>query len=443
MLLVRGRYVLTMDSGMRVFRDGCVVVDDGFVVDVGPFDELRGRYRGEVLGGDRKLVMPGLVNCHIHSREHLAVTAFPEGVPEKRWFPDHCISYHVWLDAEGERLAFKLALCDMALNGVTCFADGGLMHLETNLGAVKEIPLRCLVSTWCWDLPQSIPKTADQCMRELENLYTMFHNSFNGLVRASATPISVPTCSDRLLRDVGLWALERSLPVFIHVASTDQDVEETVRQRGVTPAHHLRRLGVLRRGVNLLHSIYLNDADVGVISDAGAGVVACPASAAVKGKGLGPHGKFPELLAKGVRVGVGVDGAPSAHHSDMLRLGALFAGILRDSRTGPGLAKAAEVLRMLTAGGAELLGLGAEVGSLERGKRADLAVFDISAPLMYPTQDIYRSVLFTLTGCRADTVIVDGRPVVEGGELIGVSLEKVGGEVERYLERREVGQSPM
>jgi 5-methylthioadenosine/S-adenosylhomocysteine deaminase len=441
--LVRGRYVLTMDSEMRVIRDGCVAVDDGVVVDVGAFEELRRRYGGEVLGGDRKLVMPGLVNCHIHSREHLAVTAFPEGVPEERWFPDYCVPYHVWLDPEGERLAFKLALCDMALNGVTCFADGGLMYPETTLKVVENIQLRCLVSTWCWDLPQSIPKTAEQCMRELENLYTMFHNTSDGLVRASATPISVPTCSDKLLRDVFLWAMERNLPVFIHVASIWQDVETTVRQRGCTPVRHLSRLGVLHRGVNLLHSIYLSDDDVGVVSDAGVGVVACPASAAVKGKGLGPHGKFPELLERGVRVGLGVDGAPSAHHSDMLRMGALFAGILRDSRTRPGLAASAKVLRMLTAGGAELLGLGTEVGSIERGKRADLTVFDINTPLFFPTQDIYRSTLFTLTGCRADTVIVNGRPVVVDGRLLGVSLEEVWEEVERYLERRGVGQSPM
>jgi cytosine/adenosine deaminase-related metal-dependent hydrolase len=182
---------------------------------------------------------------------------------------------------------------------------------------------------------------------------------------------------------------------------------------------------------------------VGVVSDAGVGVVACPASAAVKGKGLGPHGKFPELLERGVRIGLGVDGAPSAHHSDMLRMGALFAGILRDSRTRPGLAASAKVLRMLTAGGAELLGLGTEVGSIERGKRADLTVFDINTPLFFPTQDIYRSTLFTLTGCRADTVIVNGRPVVVDGRLLGVSLEEVWEEVERYLERRGVGQSPM
>jgi 5-methylthioadenosine/S-adenosylhomocysteine deaminase len=138
-----------MDSEMRVIRDGCVAVDDGVIVDVGAFEELRRRYGGEVLGGDRKLVMPGLVNCHIHSREHIAVTAFPEGVPEERWFPDYCVPYHVWLDPEGERLAFKLALCDMALNGVTCFADGGLMYPETTLKVVENIQLRCLVSTWC------------------------------------------------------------------------------------------------------------------------------------------------------------------------------------------------------------------------------------------------------------------------------------------------------
>ena len=117
---------MTMDSEMHVIRDGCVAVEDGVVVDVGGFEELRRRYGGEVLGGDRKLVMPGLVNCHIHSREHLAVTAFPEGVPEESCF---------------QTTAFP--------------------------------------TTYGWT-PKSIPKTAEQCMRELENLYTMFHNTSDG-----------------------------------------------------------------------------------------------------------------------------------------------------------------------------------------------------------------------------------------------------------------------
>ncbi|MEM2066157.1 MAG: amidohydrolase family protein [Candidatus Caldarchaeum sp.] len=426
MFLVRGRFVVTVDEVNRVFRDGAVVVEGDRIVDVGFFEDMKKNYRCDIVVGDEwKIVLPGLINCHYHSREQLSQTMFPDGLGEATWFNNYCLPYHAVLTPEEEKSAFRLALYAMALNGVTTFADGGLLHPSTTLETLDEIPLRCLASTWCWDRADIIPKTAEEAFEELVHLYSKFKGGFRGRLDVCATPISVTTCSEKLLRQVVEWARERGIKTFIHVSSFREEVEKTLSTWGVTPVQYLFERGLLNQDVNILHSIHLNMDDVERIVASGAGVVSCPYSSLKKGKGISVRGVFPEMLQRGVRVGLGGDGAPSAQHVDMLRTLSLFTGLCRDMRINASLPLAKDAIRFVTSTAADLLGLGHRVGSLEKGKKADIVLIDMRFPDFIPVLDVHQSLVFSATGAAVDTVIVDGRVVVEGRRVIGVDAERL------------------
>ncbi|MDW8063220.1 MAG: amidohydrolase family protein [Candidatus Caldarchaeum sp.] len=436
MFLVRGRYVITMDDRLKVFKRGCVVVDGNVIVDVGPFDDLRTIYRcDEVIGDDWHVVLPGFVNCHYHSREQLAVSLFPDGLGEKEWFWNYVLPYHEALSPEDEKLAFELALVAMARNGVTTFSDGGLIFPDTTLTALEKIPLRCYASTWCWDIPQKIAKSTEQAFREIVDLYMKYHGKNNGLLNVCATPISVLTCSEKLLTEVFSWAREKGLKTSIHVASFVEEVEKCLETFGTSPADYLRRIGVLDQSVNLLHAVHLSDQDVEAVARSGAGVVCCPTSSTKKGKGLAVKGKVPELLEKGVKVGLGGDGAPSSQHVDMLRMASLFAGLFRDSRMDAKAVKAVDALKALTIGGAEVLGASAVTGSIVKGKKADLVLLDLRDPSFIPLTDVVQALVFSATGSAVDTVIVDGKILVEGGIVKNVDYREIASNAEKAVER--------
>ncbi|BAJ51196.1 amidohydrolase [Candidatus Caldarchaeum subterraneum] len=436
MFIVRGRFVVTVDEVNRVFRDGGVVVEGDRIVDVGFFEDLKKRYRCDMVVGDEwKIVLPGLVNCHYHSREQLSQTMFPDGLGETTWFNNFCLPYHAALTPEEEKTAFRLALYAMALNGVTTFADGGLLYPSTTLETLDEIPLRCLASTWCWDRADIIPKTAEEAFEELTHLHREFRGGFGGRLDVCATPISVTTCSQKLLRQVVEWARENNVKTFIHVSSFREEVEKALSTFGVTPVQYLFERGLLSRDVNILHSIHLSMDDVARIVSSGAGVVSCPYSSLKKGKGISVRGVFPEMLAEGVRVGLGGDGAPSAQHVDMLRTLSLFTGLCRDIRMNASLPLAKDAIRFVTSTAADLLGLGHRVGSLEKGKKADIVLLDMRFPDFIPVLDMLQSVVFSATGAAVDTVIVDGRVVVEGRRVIGVDAERLFRESEAAAEK--------
>lgn len=436
MILIRGRYIVTMDERFRVFKRGCVVVDGNVIVDVGPFDELRKIYRcDEVIGDDWHVVVPGFVNCHYHSREQLALTLFPDGLDEKEWFWNYVLPYHEALSPEDEKLAFELALYSMARNGVTTFSDGGLLYPSTTLTALENIPLRCLASTWCWDIPEKIQKTTEKAFEEIVRLHREFAGKYDGLLDVCATPISVLTCSRELLKEVVVWARQNNVKIFIHASSFSEEVLRSVQRFGDTPVGYLHGIGFLDRNVNLLHAVHLTERDVELVAGSDAGVVCCPYSSMVKGKGLAVNGKFPELLQRGVRVGLGSDGAPSSHHIDMLRNASVFTGLFRDARMDAKAVKAVDSLKAITTVGAELLGLAEKTGSITKGKRADLVLLNMRNPSFIPMTDVYRSIVFSATGLAVDTVMVNGKIIVEDGVVMNLDFEELFKKAEKAVER--------
>jgi len=420
---VTGEYVLTMDPRMPLVRNGGVVLEDGEVVSVGRAEEVIEAHRPElVVGGRWRLVMPGLIDAHVHTRERLAALLFPDTVTSEEWMRRYAMPYHASLDEEGERVSVELQLATMALQGVSLYVEAGYVHLRSHLEALGRIGLRAVLCPWLWDLSE-FHRTAVDDVRRVADELERAAGELGGRVYCGLAPISAATCSQELIREAKGVADERGWKLYIHAASTNSEVEHVRSRTGLTPIGYLDSLGVLDEDTVLVHAVYLDSDDVGRVFRSRAGVVACPLSGALKGKGLSRSSRFPDLLRAGARICVGTNGAPSSRSFSPLKAASFLAMLLKDVTSDPSLLGAHDVISLATTRASEVIGVGG-VGRIAVGGPADIAVFDLRSSLsLLPLGDPLQALAYGDVGSTVEHLIVNGRFVVRERVLLGVDLE--------------------
>ncbi len=419
----RGDYVLTMDPGLPVVRNGGVVVEDGEVVSIGRAEEVIGAHRPElVFGGRWRFVLPGLIDAHVHARERLAAFLFPDTVTTDEWMKRYAMPYHASLDEEAERVAVELQLATMALHGVSLYVEAGHVHLRSHVEALRRIGLRAVLCPWLWDLPE-FHRTAVDDVRRVADELERAAGELGDRISCGLAPISAATCSPELIREAKEVADERGWKVYLHAASAGSEVEGVRSRTGMTPIGYLDSLGVLDENTVLVHAVHVNSDDVGRILRSDAGVVACPVSGAVKGKGLTRSSRFQDLLRAGARLCVGTDGAPSSRAFSPLRAASFLAMLVKDVTSDPSLLSAYDVISLATTRASGVIGVKG-VGRIAVGGPADLAVIDMrSSPGLLPLGDPLQALAYGDVGSPVEYLIVDGRFVVRDRVLVGVDLE--------------------
>ncbi len=373
------------------------------------------------------ILMPGLVNAHCHL-ELTAMRGFLDGLSFRQWILRLTFARRGALTPAMLLDASRLGVDEGVRGGVTTFADTG--DSGTGFDAMLERGVRgiCYREVFGPDPAQCVEAMAELCGK-VEDMRCRE----TALVRAGVSPHAPFTVSDALFRATARLAGELSLPIAVHVAESALESELVVdgrgeladglRARGIavsprgrSPIALLESLGVLRADPLLIHCVRVDDADVEAIRAHDCAVAHCPASNARLAHGIAPLAAF---LAAGIRTGLGSDSVASNDRMDLLdeaRVAALFANA-REQRAGALTATAA--LELATLGGARALRLEREIGSLEEGKRADLAAFPLDAHRRGPLHDPAAAAVFALAGTPASFVAVDGRPLVRDGVLLG------------------------
>jgi 5-methylthioadenosine/S-adenosylhomocysteine deaminase len=214
----------------------------------------------------------------------------------------------------------------------------------------------------------------------------------------------------------------------------------------ILPLAVLEAWGVLGPRCKLAHMVHVNEDDIALLARRDVKIAHCPSAALKHVKGLHSHGRFPEMLDAGVTVSLGGDSANGSNHFDMLRLMSLAALAAKDARLDPGVLPPERVLEMATLHGARALGLEAEIGSLEAGKRADLVLFDVDRPEWRPLLDPVANLVHSASSASVHTVMIDGRVVLDAGQVTTVDEAEVLERAERlarpYLDRAGVAARP-
>jgi 5-methylthioadenosine/S-adenosylhomocysteine deaminase len=448
--LYRGGFLLTLDPADTVFERGDLLVEDRCIAAVGPEGSVDATRVDRVVPSEHLLFFPGMVNAHTHSNATWVKGRYP-GRPLELWRQYPRGSNRV-LDDESRYLAAMLAHLEQLRTGTTTTVDHFLIDPQAEyfgapslVRAIRDSGIRGVLACNISDMPyeETIPigdnLSADMRAEVARVTATEAHSTTHGTAAAQTIleaaeafvralhdptarvlcqlgPSAPQRCTDRLLTGVRALADRLGVGIHIHVLESKTQGLITQQRYGGTAIAHLERIGFLGPFVTLAHCVWVPDQDFERLARTGATVAHNPASNLQLGSGVAP---IRGMLAAGVNVALGTDSAASNDTLSMFEASRL-AAILHnhhtaDFRTWP---TPGQVLQMATVRGARALGPGATVGALEVGRAADFVGLDRRRYPWVPFNDPQRQLVYCETGVSVDTVVIDGRMVLEGGKIL-------------------------
>ena len=409
------RYIVTMDPERRIIADGSVAITDGRIARVGKAAELAGVAAERVIDAGGMVMTPGFVNGHMHiSYAHAVRGLFPDDLG-----PDYLpnvFRLQAAMTAEDEFSTSLLAITELLKYGTTTFVDpGSTTHLDVCLEAYRQAGCRIVVGRSVQDRanPLNLPVYGtDEAIGITQDAIAGYDGALAGMVSAWAMPFSPEHCSPELLAACYEIAAARGTRATLHFNNGARWIEECRRARGVTPTEYLEQCGALGPAMTLSHCLGIGDDEARLIAERGAGVVMCPTAAVKGGAGMTRHGRLPELLAAGARVGLGTDAGNNSNLLETLRSVYLAATLYKDGRQDVRMVPAEMALELGTIRGAAALGMDDIIGSVEPGKAADVALFDTRRAEWGALHNPVNSLVYNADGRSVHTVVVNGRVVV-------------------------------
>jgi 5-methylthioadenosine/S-adenosylhomocysteine deaminase len=430
-LLIEGGSVMTMDASRRIIRDGAIAVDGDRIVAVDKRETLRGRYRGKrVIDGSRHVITPGLVNSHIHFYHQMHRGMAPDNFDGNEWSNFVHAKVAPILTVEDEVWASYIVLLELLKTGSTTYLAAGSYNPGPVLEAIPRVGLRGFEGRRTFDHVHlghaAMAEPTEKCVQENAAVMEKYAAGFaNNLVRPCVNIVGLGRCTDTLIVKSKELADKYGAILNMHQCAFPEEVESIKKRTGRTPIKHLEHLGALGPNVVLVHMLHVTDEEIEILARTGTHVVHNPGTALKIVYGLTKAGKFPEMLKAGVNVALGTDAGDCANFMDIVRAIYLAALLFKDIRFDPKVMGAEVALEMSTIRGARALGLEKEIGSLEPGKKADVVLFDADAPQWQPLYCEPYNLVYSASGDSADTVIVDGKIVMEHREVKTIDEREV------------------
>lgn len=378
----------------------------------------------EVIDAHRMAVIPGLVNCHTHA----AMTFFRgygDDLDLMDWLNNMIWPVEAHMDEEDVYIGSKLACLEMIKSGTTAFLDMYSFPHGT-ARAVEEMGLRGNVSYTVFD--QGNPKRAELDKCNMEKYLEEFKR-YSDRVQFSVGPHAIYTVTGPMLQYSHDFAKANDLLVHLHLSETKGEVENSIKEYGLTPVRYLEKLGVLSPNLVLAHSLWMDSEELQILADHGVACVHNPASNMKLASGY--RFKLEEMRSKGIRVGIGTDGTSSSNNLDMFTAMKLTSFLAKAWSGDPKSGKAIDVFSSGTAMGADILRL--DAGEIKVGKLADLALLDLDIPEMTPCHDLISNAVYSANGSAVDTLIVDGKVLMRHRHVPGE--EAILAEARQYTER--------
>ena len=417
--------VVTMDQDRSIIADGAVAVHEGAIVDVGPRTSVEAAVAPEQrFGGHGALIIPGLVNAHQHlTGDRLIRSAIPDKAPAHSAIFDWAVPIHAAHQAEDDELTATLALAESALNGITTTIEAGTVaHPERVIAAFERVGCRGTVGTWGWDVDDAPFAAPWQQVIDRQRA-TLEAAESSTLVDGWVTLVGHDLMSDELIGAASDLARSSGTGLTFHMSPGPGDTEAYLERTGRSPLEHLDDLGVLGDHVLIGHGVHLSDEETNLVLTTRTALAYCPWAYLRLGQGVTRAGRHINIALGGGRIALGCDTENAGDRVDVLGAARLAAGLARDREEETSRFGAHEAFELATISGAQAIGLGDRIGSLERGKRADIVVVDRSGIGWEPISDdpVLQLVWGAPPGSVRD-VLVDGEPVVRDRQLIGVDI---------------------
>ena len=430
-LLITGGMVATMDSTRSIYDDGAVAVTGDTIIAVGPRSEIEAKYTAsQTIDAKNKLVLPGFINGHTH----VPMTLF-RGIHDDVTLNDWLYKYIFPAEAknvteEFVRWGTRLAAAEQIRSGVTTFAD--MYYFEDAVAEeTKAAGMRGVLGETFIDFPAPDNKTNAAMLAYTEKFLRKWQG--DPLIHAAPAPHSIYTCSQKTLQDAAALARKYHAPILIHVAEMKKELDDSLKQNGMSPVQYLEKIGVLGPDVVAAHCIFVDAADRKTLAQRQVGCVHNPSSNMMIASGVAP---VPEMRAAGIAVGLGTDGpAGSNNDLDLMEEIDLAAKLAKITRMDPLAINAKAVVEMATIDGAKALHMEKEIGSLEKGKKADLILISLDEPNAVPMYDVYAQLAYALKASDVETVIIGGRIVMRDRKLLTVNEQEAIAKAHEYKKK--------
>ncbi|HRF13277.1 MULTISPECIES: TRZ/ATZ family hydrolase [Candidatus Accumulibacter] len=412
-LAIEARWIVPVDPADLVLENHAVVVNHGRIIDLLPQIEVAERFSPrERKRLDQHVLIPGLVNLHTHAAMSL-LRGLADDLPLMQWLQNH-----VW-PAEAQHVSAQfvhdgtlLACAEMLRGGITCFND---MYFFPRAAAEAAIAsgMRAAIGLITVDFPSNYAADADDYLAK--GLAVRDQLLGEPLLSFCLAPHAPYTVGERSFARVLTLAEQIELPIHLHLHETVQEIDGSLQRFGMRPIERLCRLGLLSPALIAVHAVHLDTHEIELLAQHGCSVAHCPSSNLKLASGIAP---ITELSAKGVNIGLGTDGAASNNRLDLFQEMRLAALLAKEQGGRADAINAHRVLYMATLGGARALGLDACIGSISRGKAADLCAVRLDDIALVPCYDPVSHLSYAVGREHVSDVWVGGRMRVENGQLI-------------------------
>jgi 5-methylthioadenosine/S-adenosylhomocysteine deaminase len=429
-LIIRGGTVVTMDGTRRVIDNGGVAVKSGRIVEVGKTADIDRRYAArEVVNATGKVVIPGLINGHTH----VPMTLF-RGIADDLDLQEWLTKYIFPAEAKNVtedfvRVGTRLGLAEMIRGGTTTYCD--MYYFEDAIAdETFRAGMRGVLGETVIDFPVADNKTYEEGLAYTERFIRKWQG--NALIVPAIAPHAPYTVSEVHLKAARALSDKTGAPIVTHISETKREVDDSLKAKGARPVDYLNRIGFLNDRVIAAHVVWPSEEELGLLKKLGVGIVHNPQSNMKLASGVAP---VPEMLKNDLPVGLGTDGAASNNDLNLweeIDTAALLHKLIsRDPKVVP----AAAAFEMATIRGARALHLDKEIGSIEKGKRADLVIVDLDDLNQTPYYNIYSDLVYAAKASDVRTVIIEGRVVMRDRRLLTLNEETIKADARRYRER--------
>lgn len=426
-IVVTAKYLL-QNAREPILRDAAVALKDTRILAIGKAPDILREYLPETrLDMGESLLMPGLINGHTHASMTL-LRGVADDLPLLAWLTEHIFPREKKLDPECIGLGAALACAEMTRFGVTAFAD---MYLAENavFDAAAASGLRMLGGEGIFAFPSPGYETEDEAFALLREQAARWKN--HPRIRVAVMPHAVYTTTPNLLARCRDTADELELTLHLHLGETRHETEECRKNHGTTPLRYCADLGLVTGRTTIAHGVVFDDEELDLLAASGACVVHCPRSNMKLASGVA---RVPAMLAKGIPVGLGTDGAASSNNLNMFQEMAAAALLHKVHNEDPTVVAARTAIAMTTTHGARALhwpGL----GELREGGPADVIAVDMTPPNMRPVHSPTSNIVYAATGAEVRLTMVDGEILYKDGEYTRMDVEALYAKAQEAADR--------
>jgi 5-methylthioadenosine/S-adenosylhomocysteine deaminase len=444
-VLIRGATIITLDAGNRIL-EGDVLVTGGRIAALNLASSgaaAHARAGTEVIEASGKVLIPGFVQTHVH----LCQTLFRGAADDLaliEWLKDRIWPLEAAHSHDSVYASARLGIAELIRGGTTCaLTMETVRHTEAVFRAVEESGFRAIVGKCMMDRGEGVPagllEDTETSLAESLKLLSDWHGRAEGRVGYCFAPRFALSCSRNLLERVASLARDHGVIVHTHASENRDETRLVESETGRRNVEYLDDVGLVNDRSILAHCIWLDERELEIIQKRGAHVAHCPSSNLKLGSGIA---SIPGMIERGISVSLGADGAPCNNRLDMFTE-MRTAALIQKVQLGPKTLPALKVLQMATIDGARALGLDKEIGSIEIGKRADLALLDLTSLHTTPRPDLVSTVVYAAEAANVEAVLIDGKIVMRERRLITMDEQVIMAEAQTAaVALRDRAQAP-